>query len=161
MYILIPSQASLTFTPEFRDPVRSRLVSIFGPIRSRIYSLVPWWRNTPSKNDEEQGGKQLELDTSSSMEGTDKPESAPNVSLNLHGGSKIEELYFAAACGILLQFGVLAFSGLTVYYPQWNENFRKNGEPVRTYAFVLFALGTIILVWGVIMCSMVIERSTK
>ncbi|KAF8253802.1 hypothetical protein K440DRAFT_575724, partial [Wilcoxina mikolae CBS 423.85] len=112
------------------------------------------------KGDEEQGGKHLEPDTSSTAT-SEEPESAPNVSLNLHGGSNIEELYFAAACGILLQFGVLTFSGLSVYYPQWNERFRKNGEPVRTYAFVLFALGTIILVWGVIMCSMVIERSTE
>ncbi|KAF8241210.1 hypothetical protein K440DRAFT_523789, partial [Wilcoxina mikolae CBS 423.85] len=85
---------------------------------------------------------------------------APNISLNLHGGSKVEDLYAVAACGIVLQFGVLAFSGLAVYYPGWNLRFPKNGRPIQSYAYPLMATGTVLLVIGMIICSWVIEQST-
>jgi len=85
---------------------------------------------------------------------------APNISLNLHGGSKFEDLYTAAACGIVLQFGVLVFSGLAVYYPGWNLRFPKNGRLSQGYAYPLMAVGTVLLVIGMIICSAVIEKST-
>ncbi|KAH8598485.1 hypothetical protein B0O99DRAFT_43536 [Bisporella sp. PMI_857] len=43
------------------------------------------------------------------------PEEAPNILLNLHHGSKISNLVIAAVAGILLQVGVLVFSGFIVY----------------------------------------------
>jgi len=85
---------------------------------------------------------------------------APNISLNLHGGSKLEDLYTIAACGIVLQLGVLIFSGLAVYYPGWSSKFQKNNRPIQSYAYPLMAAGTVVLVVGMIICSAVIEQST-
>lgn len=85
---------------------------------------------------------------------------APNISLNLHGGSKTEDLCFTALCGILLQFGVLAMSGLAVYHPGWKLQFQKNGAPVLGYAYPIMSIGTVILVSGIMICSAVVEQST-
>jgi hypothetical protein len=103
--------------------------------------------------------------TQRSSQSKDLPKSlsskeAPNISLNLHGGSKFEDLYTVAACGIVLQFGVLIFSGLAVYYPGWNLRFPKNGRSIQSYAYPLMAAGTVVLVIGMIICSAVIEQST-
>ena len=91
---------------------------------------------------------------------TRKIESAPNISLNLHGGSKTGELYAAALCGIVLQFGMLVFCGFSVYHPKFRQRFPKNGRPVQAYAFPIMALGTIILMIGMLICSAVVEQST-
>ncbi|KAI5813867.1 hypothetical protein BZA77DRAFT_267852, partial [Pyronema omphalodes] len=86
---------------------------------------------------------------------------APSISLNLHGGSKTEDLVVAAFCGIFLQLSVLAFSGLTVYHPVLKKYFQKDGRSVESYAFPLMAIGTGILSVGVMVCSAVVEQSTE
>ncbi|KAF8536309.1 hypothetical protein BDD12DRAFT_291003 [Trichophaea hybrida] len=91
---------------------------------------------------------------------TAEQESAPNISLNLHGGSKSEELYAAALCGIVLQFGMLVFCGFSVYHPAFSQRFPKNGRPVGANAFPIMALGTILLMVGMLICSAVVEQST-
>jgi len=88
-------------------------------------------------------------------------ESAPNISLNLHGGSKDGELYSAALCGIVLQFGMLVFCGFSVYHPEFSQRFPKNGHPVQEYAYPIMATGTIILMIGMLICSAVVEHSTR
>ncbi|KAF8532918.1 hypothetical protein BDD12DRAFT_799739, partial [Trichophaea hybrida] len=96
------------------------------------------------------------------LEGREKPpEAAPNISLNLHGGSKTEDLCFTALCGVLLQFGVLAISGLAVYHPVWKRRFLKNGQPILGYAYPLLSIGTVILVAGMMICSAIVEQSTS
>jgi hypothetical protein len=108
----------------------------------------------------------LQRDAPLDIEITDYPwPNAPhkfktNMSLNLYPHSKIEDLYAAAACGIIIQFGVLAFSGLTVYYPIWNLKFQKKGQPVQSHAYPLMATGTCLLVIGMIMCSAVVDHCT-
>jgi ankyrin repeat protein len=66
-----------------------------------------------------------------------------------------------AIFGILLQFGALIFSGFTVYHPQFSSRFPKNGQPVPSYAFPTMAVGTVILVLGMLICSAVVEQSTE
>jgi len=85
---------------------------------------------------------------------------APNISLNVHGGARNDDLYIVAACGIVLQFGVLIFSGLAFYYPGWNLKFKKDNILVKNYAYPLMLAGTLVLVTGMIICSAVIEKST-
>jgi len=85
---------------------------------------------------------------------------APNISLNVHGGTRNGDLYIVAACGVVLQFGVLILSGLAVYYPGWNLKFKKDRRPVQDYAYPLMAAGTLVLATGMIICSAVIEKST-
>lgn len=86
--------------------------------------------------------------------------SAPNISLNLHQGTRIGDLWFAASCGMVLQFGVLIFSGFAVYYPIWNDRFQKDEKAVAGYAFPLLSGGTVLVTLGMIICSAVIEKST-
>ena len=86
--------------------------------------------------------------------------SAPNISLNLHRSSKGGELYTAALCGIVLQFGMLVFCGFSVYHQEFSQRFPKNGRPVGAYAFPIMALGTILLMVGMLICSAVVEKST-
>ncbi|KAF8539158.1 hypothetical protein BDD12DRAFT_925211, partial [Trichophaea hybrida] len=92
--------------------------------------------------------------------GTAQQESAPNISLNLHNGSKSGELYTAALCGIILQFGMLVFCGFSIYHPKFSQRFPKNSRPVQGYAFPIMALGTILLMVGMLICSAVVEKRT-
>jgi hypothetical protein len=91
----------------------------------------------------------------------EQPESAPNISLNIHGGSKNEELYVAALGGIVLQFGMLMFCGCSVYHLEFSQRFPKNGHPVEAYAFPIMALGTILLMVRMLVCSAVVDKSTE
>jgi hypothetical protein len=92
---------------------------------------------------------------------SDAVRSAPNISLNLHGGSKSRDLYWAALCGIVLQSGMLIFSAFTVYNPGFSWRFPVDSNHVRPYAFPVMATGTIILVSGMLICSAVVEYSTE
>ena len=88
------------------------------------------------------------------------PVCAPNIALNLHGGSAVGGLLFAALCGILLQVGALVFIGFSVYHPTFKKHFMKNGRPVEGYAYPLMAVGTSILTFGLLLCTAVVEMST-
>ncbi|KAF8541742.1 hypothetical protein BDD12DRAFT_731468, partial [Trichophaea hybrida] len=87
--------------------------------------------------------------------------SAPNIALNIQGGSRPRDLYFAAIGGALFQFGMLVFCGFTVYHPTFSSRFPKNSAKVKPYAFPVMAVGTIALMCGMLICSAVIERSTE
>ncbi|KAI5789467.1 hypothetical protein FPQ18DRAFT_261316, partial [Pyronema domesticum] len=86
---------------------------------------------------------------------------APNISLNIHGGSKKIDLVLASLCGLLLQLGIVVFSGFTVYHPLFKSRFKKNGKDVAVYAYPTMATGTVILFTGLLVCCIVIDRSTK
>jgi len=113
--------------------------------------------------DEEDGTSQSQSGQMPPAKQETKPEpvSALNISLNIHGGSKTRDLYFAAIGGIVLQFGMLVFSGFTVYHPRFRMRFPKGGNQVRPYAFPIMAVGTITLMCGMLICSAIIEQSTK
>ena len=63
--------------------------------------------------------------------------------------------------GIVLQSGVLVFSGFSVYHPQFSWRFLKDGKPVRPYAYPVMACGTILLTLGLMICSAIVEYSTQ
>ncbi|TGZ80757.1 hypothetical protein EX30DRAFT_50565 [Ascodesmis nigricans] len=87
-------------------------------------------------------------------------ELAPNISLNLHGGSQIHDLYAGAIFGVVLQVGMLIFCGFTVYHTSFRERFRKDGHHVQQYGFPIMLSGTVLLAIGMIVCSWVVEQST-
>jgi len=60
---------------------------------------------------------------------------------------------------MFLQAVVLVFSGFATYHPELR--YRKGGLEVVPYAYPLTAAGTVILVLGMLICSYVVERSTK
>jgi hypothetical protein len=114
---------------------------------------------TPTESD----GSNAHESTSSNLEfgELDDDRSAPNISLNLHDSNTSRELYVAAFCGIVLQFGMLVFCGFSVYHPAFSQRFLKNGRSVPGYAFPTMATGTILLVIGMLICSAVVEQSTE
>ena len=88
-------------------------------------------------------------------------ESAPNISLNIHGSSSTTDLYVFALCGLVLQFGMLVFCGFSVYHPSFSLRFHKGGQKVAAYAYPIMATGTITLAIGMVICSAIVEGSTK
>ncbi|KAL8281863.1 hypothetical protein RB597_009535 [Gaeumannomyces tritici] len=83
----------------------------------------------------------------------------PNLTLNVHNQVGRGELYIVAACGTVLQLGVLVYSGLATYLPVLM--FPKDGNPVAEYAFPCTAAGALLLVVGMLVCSHVVESATS
>jgi hypothetical protein len=81
---------------------------------------------------------------------------APNILLNLHPHDRFWELCAAAILGVLLQLTVLIIAGLTAYYPRWKEGFS-----IEPYEFDCTIWGTLTLTIGLIVCTSVVDRSTK
>lgn len=88
-------------------------------------------------------------------------QSAPNISLNLQGAPRFKELHSGMIFGILLQLRILVLSGLAVYHPKLKLLFPKDGGEVQSYAYPVMASGTIILIVGILLYSLVVEQSTQ
>ncbi|QGA22069.1 hypothetical protein EYB26_009783 [Talaromyces marneffei] len=84
----------------------------------------------------------------------------PNLSLN-KGIRRRAPFWFhlAASFGVALQFSVIIYAALTVFY--WPAAFLKNGSPVGSYAFPMFVLGTVILTLGMFLCAVLVESHSK
>jgi ankyrin repeat protein len=82
-----------------------------------------------------------------------------NISLNIHSHTDRRELYCVALVGVILQFGVLVYSGFATYHRRLR--FQEGGAAVQSYAFPITATGTLILVTGMLVCAHVVEGSTK
>ncbi|RPA81717.1 ankyrin [Ascobolus immersus RN42] len=89
---------------------------------------------------------------------------APNLFLNLRSRMsnwrRWEQRAFLIL-GVALQAGVLAFTGPTTYHPKLKFKFMKEGDPVESQAYPLTAVGTVLLVLGMWVCSFVVESSTR
>src|SRR5690606_5661233 len=66
------------------------------------------------------------------------------------------ESYSWAVVSILLQSGVLVYSGVATYHLAY----KKEDEPVVNYAYPLTAIGTVLMGIGLIICFLVVETST-
>jgi hypothetical protein len=87
-------------------------------------------------------------------------EFAPNILVNLYGlygKNNIVELALLAFFGILLQLGVLIFSGFTAYSPYLIE---KLEGPMASVGFPLQAVGTFFLSLSMMLCSFVVVNAT-
>ncbi|EPE33339.1 Ankyrin repeat-containing protein [Glarea lozoyensis ATCC 20868] len=88
----------------------------------------------------------------------DRPDRAPNISLNLHSHQATWELVATAAAGILLQSGVLVFSGFVAYNSRFGQ---RVGGPPSSYAYPVLLAGTITLAFGMWLSALVIGNSTE
>ncbi|KAF6810515.1 ankyrin repeat protein [Colletotrichum musicola] len=86
---------------------------------------------------------------------------APNISLNLSNHHKRGFIRGAAAFGLMLQLGVLAFFAVITYHPRIRLDFKKDDNPAPESACPLAAGGTILLVAGMLLCAHVVESSTR
>jgi hypothetical protein len=84
-------------------------------------------------------------------------DAAPNISLNCHNEIWRGELYLAAAFAMALQSAVLLYSGFVAY----RLNFLKEDTSIARYAFPCTAVGMLVLVSGLLICSHVVESSTE
>ena len=85
--------------------------------------------------------------------------SAPNISINLSPTRNRWELRLFAFIGVLLQSGVIVFSGCAAFNPQLDQTI--GGEQSLPYGYPLAAVGTLVLVAGMLICSFVMEASTR
>lgn len=83
---------------------------------------------------------------------------SPNIFLNVGRLSSPTELWIVALTSILIQVGVLLYSGFITYYPALM--YKKDNDPIQSYAYPCTATGTLFLVFGLIICSHVVESST-
>jgi hypothetical protein len=89
--------------------------------------------------------------------------SAPNLQLNLPDtvlspSSNIQELYWAATIAVAVQVAVVTTGAITSYH---SPTRKWIGGETSKYGFPLFVSGTICLNAGMLLCSWVIEKSTK
>lgn len=84
-------------------------------------------------------------------------DAAPNISLNCHNEIWRGELYLAAAFAMALQSAVQLYSGFVAY----RLNFLKEDTSIARYAFPCTAVGMLVLVSGILICSHVVESSTE
>ena len=89
-----------------------------------------------------------------------KDNAAPNILLNIDRFSSPSELWTAAIIGVVLQIGVLVFSGFITYYHTLTSSFKNDGQPAIYYAYPCTVVGTALLVSGLLICSHVVESST-
>lgn len=84
---------------------------------------------------------------------------APNISLNSHNQFGRTEVRAVAVIGTILQLGVLILSIFATFYP--TDKFLKDGKHIAPYALICFATGTVLLVFGMLLCAHVVETSTE
>ncbi|KAK5654663.1 hypothetical protein OQA88_6986 [Cercophora sp. LCS_1] len=89
-----------------------------------------------------------------------KTNAAPNLLLNIDRFSSPSELWAVATIGTMLQLGVLVYGGFITYHPSLLFKFQKGGNAVAHYAYPCTAVGTLLVVLGLIACSHVVESST-
>ncbi|KAK0104953.1 hypothetical protein ONS95_005214 [Cadophora gregata] len=85
---------------------------------------------------------------------------APNILLNLHGGTSLRILIPATVVGVVLQTGVLVFAALASQWPLLVAEL-PSSESATDYGFHLLLVGTIFLAVGLFIVTFVIEQSTE
>ncbi|KAL2068429.1 hypothetical protein VTL71DRAFT_16527 [Oculimacula yallundae] len=135
------------------------ITAIVGAIR---VGGPPWLKAVIGRARENRSSAELDFMSSTSHEGAqsrdDRPDRAPNISLNLHSKQATWELVATAAAGILLQSGVLVFSAFVAYHTRFGS---RIGGPPSPYAFPVLLAGTITLALGMWISALVIGESTE
>lgn len=116
--------------------------------RRRLFNLKDAVENGVLKCSEKVSTKELQ-------ELTEQP---ANIRLNVQKSTtSTRELWICAAFGTLAQGAAVAFPAVTVYRWKW----LKGPRMVASYAYPCFSIGTLAITIGLILCSHVIEGSTK
>lgn len=83
---------------------------------------------------------------------------APNISLNVSGVIALRaEIWVFGIIGYVLQLGVLAVAGLSVYRFDWRG---PKEASIPAYAFPCFATGTVLITIFTTICGYIIEATT-
>ena len=94
-----------------------------------------------------------------SVHPTDYKDMPPNISLNVHGGSKPIELWVCAIIATILQIAVLVWSAVTAYSTYARKRSQLTGiKP--SIGFPLQVAGTVLLTWGLFLCAGIIDSAS-
>ncbi|KAM0365745.1 hypothetical protein ACHAPK_009266 [Fusarium culmorum] len=84
---------------------------------------------------------------------------APNMTLNCSADGERWQMWACAAVGIIIQSGVLIFSGFLTEYKKMR--FEKDDSPVEKYAMPMSVVGTLVLNLGILVCAHAVDESSK
>lgn len=115
---------------------------------------IPSSNNASSTNSQQTQEIEITIITDNLHDG------APNLLLNCHDRAGRREIYIAAALAIILQLGAVLYFGIITYHKPIQSRFLKDGNSIVKYAFPCAAIGTILLVFGLFICSWVVGEST-
>ena len=86
----------------------------------------------------------------------------PNISLNTHRERNPLTLVVPSIIGVLLQGGVLVYSGMVAYYSSFTERHSILEEAIqKKYGFALQVIGTVVLTICMGWCARIIDHSTQ
>ena len=113
-------------------------------------------------------GADAEAATAQAEPVRDTPQSAPNIFLNLSPVGSRRTLRLLAVFAIVLQISVLVYSGCASYWLKFGKDVKvisygdtaTGNAKVIPYGYPLTAVGTVLLVIGMLICSHVVEQST-
>ncbi|KAH7460498.1 hypothetical protein FOMA001_g19467 [Fusarium oxysporum f. sp. matthiolae] len=88
-------------------------------------------------------------------------DNAPNLTLNIHSQVGRGELYAVALFGIVVQLGILAYYACSTYYPPLRFYLLNKDDVIENHAFPCTAAGTTLIVAGMLICSLIVEKSTS
>lgn len=109
--------------------------------------------DTDNKGDTESGIPEK------SVHPTDYKDIPPNISLNIHGGSKPIELWVCAITATILQIAVLVWSAFTAYSSYARKRSSLTGiKP--SIGFPLQVAGTVLLTCGLYLCAGIIDNAS-
>ncbi|EHK44815.1 hypothetical protein TRIATDRAFT_274363 [Trichoderma atroviride IMI 206040] len=112
-------------------------------------------RSSPTASTSSQSMEGMEIIVLEDVDG-----SAPNLLLNCHERVGRSAIYLAATIGLILQLGAVIYFGVITYHKPTKNTFLKDGRRVVKYAFPCAAVGTLLLVLGLFICSWVVTEST-
>ena len=114
--------------------------------------------NNDSGNEDRNGDAESGISEKSNRP-TDNENLPPNISLNIHGGSKPIELWVCAIIATILQIAVLIWSAITTY----SSYARKRSQLIGikpSIGFPLQVAGTVLLTWGLFLCAGIIDSAS-
>ena len=129
-----------------------------------LYTLEKRHPDLRSNSGRENEGKDQLADTEKGARATPdrvRDAMAPNISLNIYRQPSTPSLVAMAVAGVLLQLGVVVFATWTVHLPGFRDSFTNAGVEVPSYALPTFIAGTAVLVFGMFLCSHVVDKSSK
>lgn len=145
----------------------SRLIGVTTDFHSHSYELVRGYlrRLKQFLSGGELPGSKIDIESTESRKGIHfEPPGPPNLQLNLSSDHfeeawmrKRHELFLAAVAAVILQLGLLAIAAVTVFH----EATRNATEfAPKGHGFPAYLIGSLLLAFGMGLCSLAIEQST-
>ncbi|KAF2497800.1 hypothetical protein BU16DRAFT_325830 [Lophium mytilinum] len=141
---------------QYGVPDTKEMIIVLDYDTSRVLGLV----DACSKKYLREAPNQIvkDMQTYSSVALSELANGAPNITLNIRGSTVSKyELWFYTALGIVCQTVALVIPALGTYYWNWP----KGDFPAPSYGYPCYAIGSGLIIAGLVFCSHIIEASTS